>query len=244
MDNFYHVDAHQRSVVDLRLSDDITVPETITFDVQQSAQLYATIIFNASLSDCYSRIVVNAESSAVVSLIIIGAQAEKNVWDIAINCNGQYAHVSVSIGYVLHNNQSLQLTTQQTHNAIGCVSSIVSKGVLFEQSRVDFSGLITIDESGRYAQATLHNKNILASDSAVVRARPQLEITAHEVSCTHGAASGSLDEQDLYYVQSRGLDQRSARSILIQGFIKDIIEAHQFYDQGSIWQELKNKLSL
>jgi Fe-S cluster assembly protein SufD len=244
LDNLYRVDAYQRSVVDLRLSDGKAITETIIFDVKQSAQLYATIVFNASLSDCHSRIVVNAESSAVVSLIIIGAQAEKNVWDIVINCNGQDTHVSVSIGYVLNNHQSLQLTTQQTHNAIGCVSSIVSKGVLFDMTKVDFSGLITIDESGRYAQATLHNKNILASDAAIVRARPQLEITAHEVSCTHGAASGSLDEQDLYYVQSRGLDQRSARALLIQGFIKDIIEAHQFYDQGCIWQELKNKLTL
>lgn len=244
MDNLYRVDAHQRSVVDLRLSDGKAIAETIIFDVKQSAQLYATIICNASLSDCYLRIIVNAESSSIVSLIIIGAHAKKNVWDVVINCNGQDAHVSVSIGYVLNNNQSLQLTTQQTHNATGCVSSIVSKGVLFDATNVDFSGLITIDESGRYAQATLHNKNILASDAAIVRARPQLEITAHEVSCTHGAASGSLDEQDLYYVQSRGLDKRSARSVLIQGFIKDIIDAHKFYDQNLVWQELKNKLIL
>ena len=90
----------------------------------------------------------------------------------------------------------------------------------------------------------MHNKNILASDSAIVRARPQLEITTHEVSCTHGAASGSLDEQDLYYVQSRGLDYPTARSLLIQGFIREIIEAHSCFDQVVIWQELKNKLRL
>lgn len=235
---------HERASIDIRWRDAESVNESLTFQVEQGAHLYATIVHSVVQPDAFLRIVINAAHSATVSLMVLGCEAEQNLWDIEINCTGEHANVSVAIGYILHNNQSLQLITKQSHTAIGCVSSIVSKGVLFDQSRVDFSGLISIGESGRYAQATLHNKNILASDFAVVRARPQLEITTHEVSCTHGAASGTLDCNDLYYVQSRGLDQKTARSLLIQGFIREIIQVHFFFDQAIIWQELKNKLIL
>ena len=140
----YNISAYEHASVDIRWRDAVHACESVTFQVESGARLYATIVYNVVQSDCSVRIVINANHSSVVSLILIGCDSEKNLWDIEINCIGEHANVSVSIGYILHNNQSLRLMTKQSHTAIGCVSSIVSKGVLFDHSQVDFSGLISL----------------------------------------------------------------------------------------------------
>jgi Fe-S cluster assembly protein SufD len=103
-----------------------------------------------------------------------------------------------------------------------CTSREVYKGILGGQARAVFSGKIIVRPDAQKTDARQTNKALLLSDDAQINSKPQLEIFANDVKCTHGAAVGQLDEDALFYLRSRGLDAREARSLLIHAFAGDV----------------------
>jgi len=99
------------------------------------------------------------------------------------------------------------------------------KGILKGRSRGVFSGKIIVHQDAQKTDAHQVNKNLLLSDKATVDTRPQLEIFADDVKCTHGAAVGQLDPEAIFYLKSRGMKEELARNLLIQGFANEIIES-------------------
>lgn len=97
------------------------------------------------------------------------------------------------------------------------------KGVLDGQAEGVFSGRIIVREDAQHTDAIQSNKNLLLSDSGKVESKPQLEIYADDVRCTHGATVGQLDEQALFYLQSRGIGRDQARSLLTYAFAADVL---------------------
>ena len=98
------------------------------------------------------------------------------------------------------------------------------KGVLAEKSRGVFNGMIRVRKDAQKTDAKQTNKNLVLSEDALVDTKPQLEIHADDVKCTHGATIGQLDEEALFYLRSRGLGQEKARSLLIHAFASELIE--------------------
>ena len=105
----------------------------------------------------------------------------------------------------------------------GCLSSEMYKGVINEQATAVFNGKIFVRQAAQKTNAFQSNKNILLSDAATVNTKPQLEIFADDVKCSHGCTIGQLDEEGLFYLQSRGISKEMARSLLVHAFAIDIL---------------------
>jgi Fe-S cluster assembly protein SufD len=86
-----------------------------------------------------------------------------------------------------------------------------------------FSGKILVDKIAQKTNAFQSNKSVLLSDEANVDTKPQLEIYADDVKCSHGATVGKLDEQAFFYIRSRGVSEEAARSMLIRAFVDDVV---------------------
>ena len=117
--------------------------------------------------------------------------------------------------------------TQLEHAAPHCNSRELYKGILRDQSRGVFHGRIVVQPGAQKTDSKQTNNNLLLSNEALVNTKPQLEIYADDVKCTHGATTGQLDQESLFYLRSRGISREAARSMLIHGFAGDLIEQVQ-----------------
>lgn len=105
-----------------------------------------------------------------------------------------------------------------------CYSNELYKGIMAGNSTGVFNGKIFVRPQAQKTNAYQSNKNILLSDAASVNTKPQLEIFADDVKCSHGCTIGQLDEEGLFYLQSRGIPEKIAKSMLLHGFVIDILE--------------------
>jgi len=114
--------------------------------------------------------------------------------------------------------------TSIDHAASHCTSRELYKGVLDEKSSGVFSGRIRVHPDAQKTDASQTNKNLLLSEDAVVDTKPQLEIFADDVKCTHGAAVGQLDDDAIFYLRSRGIAKQDARRLLSYAFARELVE--------------------
>jgi Fe-S cluster assembly protein SufD len=98
------------------------------------------------------------------------------------------------------------------------------KGILDGKSRAVFNGKVFVRHGAAQTDAQQTNKNLLLSNEARVDTKPQLEIFADDVKCAHGAAVGQLDEEEIFYLESRGINPELARNMLTYGFAEEVIE--------------------
>ncbi len=105
-----------------------------------------------------------------------------------------------------------------------CFSNQFYKGIMDDAATGVFNGKIFVRPQAQKTNAYQSNKNILLSDSATVNTKPQLEIFADDVKCSHGCTIGRLDEEGLFYLQSRGITEKNAKSLLLHAFASDILE--------------------
>ena len=110
------------------------------------------------------------------------------------------------------------------HIKPNCRSNELYKGIISDKATAVFNGKIFVQPDSQKTNAYQSNKNILLSDEASVNAKPQLEIFADDVKCSHGCTVGRLDEEGLFYLRSRGIDEKIARSLLVHAFAIDILE--------------------
>ena len=118
-----------------------------------------------------------------------------------------------------------QLTDNHTvvnHMFPNCLSNELYKGVLLDNARAVFSGRIYVHQDAQKTNAFQQNNNILLSNKAVVDSKPQLEIFADDVKCSHGSTMGSLNKDALFYLQSRGIGETAARNLLVRAFAFDV----------------------
>lgn len=110
------------------------------------------------------------------------------------------------------------------HKVPNCFSNEIYKGILDDTSKGVFNGKIFVRKDAQKTNAFQSNKNILLTDTASINTKPQLEIWADDVSCSHGSTTGQLDEEQLFYLRSRGLSKSSARAMLLHAFVNDVID--------------------
>ncbi len=105
-----------------------------------------------------------------------------------------------------------------------CLSNELYKGIMNDQSTGVFNGKIFVQPQAQKTNAYQSNKNILLSDTTSVNTKPQLEIFADDVKCTHGCTVGKLNEDGLFYLQSRGISEKTARTLLLRAYAADVLE--------------------
>lgn len=125
--------------------------------------------------------------------------------------------------YVVGGNQHVDNHTAMDHAQPNCNSYEIYAGVLGGSSRGVFNGKIFVRRDAQKTDAKQTNRNLLLSGDAIINTKPQLEILADDVKCTHGCTIGQLDEEALFYLRSRGLSETTARNLLIYAFANDVI---------------------
>jgi Fe-S cluster assembly protein SufD len=114
--------------------------------------------------------------------------------------------------------------TRQEHQAPRTTSDLLFKAALMDRSRSIFTGMIRIEKEASKSEAYQASKNILLSGQSRANAIPMLEILTDDVKCGHGAAVGGLEEDQLFYLMSRGLDRREAERAMVEGFFEDVLQ--------------------
>jgi Fe-S cluster assembly protein SufD len=155
--------------------------------------------------------------------ISLGGALARNDINIVLNAEG--AESTLNGLYVTAEKQHVDNHTNIDHAKPNCRSRELYKGILDEQSTGVFNGKILVRMNAQKTSAKQTNKNLLLSDHALVNSTPQLEIFADDVKCTHGATIGHLDEDELFYMRSRGIDEVSARTLLTYAFASEILSA-------------------
>lgn len=138
--------------------------------------------------------------------------------------NGEHCNTLLYGLYLLNGNQFADNHTRVDHAKPNCYSDEKYKGILADQSTAVFNGKIMVHLDAQKTNAYQRNQNILLSDEATVNTKPQLEIFADDVKCTHGATIGQLDEEPMFYLRSRGIPESEARKLLLNAFADDIAE--------------------
>ena len=143
--------------------------------------------------------------------------------DISSVLAGEACESSVNGFYILNGNQHCDNYTLLEHQQPHCPSHELFKGILEDKARAVFRGKIHVHQAAQKTDAYQQNQNILLSDDARVNTKPQLEIYADDVKCSHGATVGQLDEDALFYLQARGISRPVAYRILLHAFAEDVL---------------------
>jgi Fe-S cluster assembly protein SufD len=147
--------------------------------------------------------------------------------DINTQLDGEGCECSLDGLYMAAGTQHVDHHTSIDHRRPRCTSRELYKGVLDGKSRGVFNGKVYVRPHAQQSDAGQVNKNLLLSDDATIDTKPQLEIFADDVKCSHGAAIGRLDEQALFYLRARGIDATAARELLIAAFANELVERMQ-----------------
>ena len=117
--------------------------------------------------------------------------------------------------------------TVADHRMPNCVSNELYKGIISDSARGVFNGKIFVRPHAQKTNAFQSNRNILLSDTATINTKPQLEIWADDVKCSHGCTTGQLDKEALFYLQSRGISQEQSRAMLLSAFVSEVTQKIQ-----------------
>ncbi|MGB3181772.1 MAG: Fe-S cluster assembly protein SufD [Cyclobacteriaceae bacterium] len=126
--------------------------------------------------------------------------------------------------YLLHGKQHIDNHTVVDHRKPNSYSNELYKGVMADKSMAVFNGKIFVRQEAQKTNAFQSNKNLLLSDNATVNTKPQLEIWADDVKCSHGATTGQVDKEQVFYLMSRGLSREHARAMLLGAFASEVTE--------------------
>ncbi len=143
--------------------------------------------------------------------------------DVVATLAGEGIDCTLNGLYVARGSQLVDNHTTIDHAMPHCSSHEVYKGILGEKSRAVFNGKIIVRPDAQKTDAKQTNKALLLSDDALIDTKPELEIFANDVKCTHGAAVGQLDESAMFYLRSRGLGVAESRAMLVHAFAGDIL---------------------
>lgn len=149
-----------------------------------------------------------------------GALVRNNV-NVALD--GEGAECTLNGLYVAAHNQHVDNHTVIDHIRPHCSSRELYKGILDDRASAVFNGSIIVRKDAQKTDARQSNKNLLLSEGSTINSKPQLEINADDVKCSHGTTIGHLDEDSVYYLRSRGIGVKEAQSVLTYGFANDVL---------------------
>ena len=153
--------------------------------------------------------------------------------------NGVHSECILRGLYYISGKSLIDNHTTVEHRVPECLSNELYKGIINDNGWGVFNGKIIVDKDAQKTNAYQSNKNILLSDDAVINAKPQLEINADDVKCSHGATTGQIDPEELFYLRSRGISLEEAKRLLLFAFLDGIITE---YKNGTVREYLEKKL--
>tara|TARA_Y100001970_G_scaffold229330_1_gene284432 strand:- start:1228 stop:2475 length:1248 start_codon:yes stop_codon:yes gene_type:complete len=167
---------------------------------------------------------IEQETNSVSETFILSAGS--NYFKNEINCNleGEYSSAFVNGVFSLKENQQHEIRTTINHLVENTKSYQLIKSVLGKLSKAAYQGKIFVDSNAQKTDGYQLSKAILLDETSEFNAKPELEIYADDVKCSHGSASGSLNDNSIFYLMSRGLNYQQSKELLINGFLLDVVE--------------------
>lgn len=172
------------------------------------------------LAETRVRLAAQARLSAFVLLLSGGTVRH----EASVLSEGEGARSDINGAFVVSDRHQANIVTTVDHAAIGGATEELFKGVAAGRGHGVFQGRITVREGAQHVDAHQMSRNLLLGRRAVIDTKPELEIFADDVKCSHGAAFGDLDEQALFYLVSRGIPREVARRLLIEAFLREAVE--------------------
>ncbi len=195
------------------------------FDLKKDSILKNFKVDNVNNNNIkYSFNNIDQDSNSVSETFILsnGSKFIKN--DINCNLNGKYSSAFVNGIFSLNDNKHHEIKTNINHLVENTKSYQLIKTVLDNSSKAVYQGKIYVGHDAQKTDGYQLSKAILLNENSEFNAKPELEIYADDVKCSHGSASGSLNENSIFYLRSRGLSYKEAKNLLIKGFLLDVIE--------------------
>ena len=165
---------------------------------------------------------IAADARLTQSLATLGGGLVRNETEALVDGSG--IELQLNGLYLTRGRQHVDNTIRVDHAKPGSVSDQFYKGVLDGEAHAVFAGKIVVRRDAQKTNAYQANNNLLLSPDVEIDTKPELEIFADDVKCSHGATAGELDERELFYLRSRGLDPATARSMLTFAFADEVLE--------------------
>jgi Fe-S cluster assembly protein SufD len=169
------------------------------------------------------RIYQQKDSTFALQTITSNTHFTRN--DVEVFSQEEGTHTQLYGAFIGRENNHIDNHTYVHHMAPNCTSDENYKGVLADKATGVFNGKVKVYQDAQKINAYQSNKNILLSDSASINAKPELEIYADDVKCSHGSTTGQLDQQALFFLRARGISETKATDMLIKGFMAEIVGA-------------------
>jgi Fe-S cluster assembly protein SufD len=177
---------------------------------------------------CTEEITQEKDSVFTMHTVTLNGTLVRN--NVRVRVNGTNCETNLYGAYLLKGNQHTDNHTVIDHMMPHCLSNELYKGVIDEQATAVFNGKVFVRKDAQKINAFQSNGNVLMSDTASVNSKPELEIYADDVKCSHGSTTGQLNEEAVFYLQSRGISERSARNLLVEAFIGEVLEKNDNQD--------------
>ena len=168
--------------------------------------------------------VVRLEASEKRSAAFLVPRGVSGSFEVVYELAGEGAELDLTGVYACCGEQKVDFRITVRHLCAGCVSHQLFKGLAEDEARVKFEGLVYVAAGAEKTEALQENHSLLLSENAFVQSSPQLEIYADDVVCSHGATVGSLDENEQFYMRSRGISLEEARRLQILSFLSPVLE--------------------
>ncbi len=196
-----------------------------SFKLNQDAILKNYKIDNKNNNNIkYSFTNIEHEKNSLSETFIVSSGSNFNKNEINCNLNGKYASAFINGIFSLNKKKHHEIRTSVNHLTELTKSYQLIKSVLENEARAVYQGKIYVNSEAQKTDGYQLSKAVLLDETTEFNAKPELEIYADDVKCSHGSASGSLNENSIFYLMSRGLNYKEAKELLIKGFLLDVVE--------------------
>ncbi len=231
--------SHMRVLVSLDQGASLSLIESL--ELGDDGEIFDNLLTEMRLGEgahCQRVVYCDAGNSGVdMSLFAAKLQANAKFEQYAVMTGGKRARLETRLDYqgidaqtrmfsaaLLSGKRHGDLTSHIRHQAERCITDQSHKTVLKDQATGVFQGKFLVEREGQKTDANMQANAMLLSDRATINHKPELEIYADDVLCAHGSTSGALDEDAIFYLRQRGLNQETARSLLVEAFVGEIFD--------------------
>lgn len=183
-----------------------------------------------------TRIILERDARSELLHLSLGSKVARS--ELTAEMRGNNAEAKMRLLYVADGSRHVDFHTLQDHEAPHCMSDMLCKGVVKDESRAVYYGYINVDEVAQKTDAYQTNRNLLLSQDARADAIPNLQIKANDVKCSHGASVGSVNPDEKFYLMTRGLTPKQAEILLIEGFVAEPLDLFGNKEIADAWKQI------
>ncbi len=197
-----------------------TAPRTseVKIHLAEGAALTVNVLCTA---EAFTSVVIDQDATSRLQLTSVELGSANAAY--TVNLRGADAESCVNGVFLTGGEEHAELAIRTNHLSADCRSRSIARGVAGGKSVGRFEGMVYVAKDAQHTDAEQQNRNLLLSEKARIETMPQLEIYADDVKCSHGATVGQMDQEAIYYMRQRGLNEVEARRLQIAGFVGDLV---------------------